>query len=81
VEAVKLGQLGDHDRGEVEAFTRFLSEAGQVGPDNAGRIPREWPGWVPYCLGEFLEYRGGFTHMHPPEGYGRVPITAWTFPG
>lgn len=74
-----IAKLADHDRREVRAFQRFLAEAGQVGPQEAWRIPREWPGWLPYCLGRFF-YADGMALLAPPEGYGAVPITAWTFP-
>lgn len=81
--------LSAHDRREIAAFKRFLTEVGRAPVaselfqrhDPHGRVWREHIGWVPYILGHFHEYRGGFTSMHPPEGYGNVPVTAWTFPG
>lgn len=58
-----------HDLREVAAFRRFLALG--VAPDEGGRIPREFPGWLPYCLG-FGPW--------PPEDFDSAPITAWTFP-
>lgn len=67
---VSTRTLSAHDRAEVAAFKRFLSLG--VRSSEAGRIPREFPGWLPYCLG---------TGPAPPEGFDDVPVTAWTLPG
>ena len=72
-----LEQLHPHDRREVEAFRDFLSLG--IGPDEGRRIPREFPGWLPYCLGRFF-YADGMALLAPPAGYEAVPVTGWTFP-
>lgn len=73
--------VSEYDAVEIEAFGRFLSEVGAIEKMKPGQFRRDHPGWLPYVLGHFFEYHGGFVHMHPPEGFGHVPITAWTFPG
>lgn len=73
--------LTAHDRREVVAFKRFLSLG--VRPDEYGRIPREFPGWLPYLLGRFFEAGGPGQPMAllaPPQGYDDVPVTAWPVP-
>jgi hypothetical protein len=60
----------EHDRREIEAFKRFLALG--VRPDEDGRIPREFPGWLPYVEG---------WGPPPPLGYDAVSLTAWTLPG
>lgn len=73
--------LTEHDRREVAAFKRFLSLG--VRPDDAHRIPREFPGWLPYVLGHFFEAGGPgqpLALLAPPEGFDAVPMTAWTVP-
>jgi hypothetical protein len=70
---------------QIEAFKRFLAEVGQAPARprafqphrTKGRLWREHIGWVPYVLGRFFDSVGPW----PPEGYGNVPLTAWTFPG
>lgn len=72
-------QVTDHDRREIEAFSRFL-KLGEKAPlpgTNSGFLQRH-RGWLPYVLGAFLELRGGAAA--PPVGFDDVPITAWTFP-
>lgn len=63
--------ISEHDLREINAFRRFLRLG--VAPGEADRIPREFPGWLPYCLGVL-------SGSWPPEGYDDVPVTAWTFP-
>ena len=73
--------LTEHDRREVDAFSRFLDLAGP--PPGQGLI-RAHPGWLPYVLGHFLcsGVWGPHTRsLHPPPGWDDVPVTAWTFPG
>lgn len=80
-----LLKLSDHDSREVNAFSRYLREVGgRPGEQAPGWLWRERPGWVPYILGHFLCSGVWGPHdrsLHPPEGYGHVPLTAWTFPG
>lgn len=75
------GRVSDADRAEIRAFKRFLAEAGDS-PQSVMGVFRKHPGWGPYTLGRFffLDTRGGAL-LAPPEGYGDVPVTAWTFPG
>lgn len=71
----------EHDRREIEAFKRFLAE---VGNKPKPGVLRDHPGWWPYVLGDFFwsGARGRYqSSLHPPEGFGDVPITAWTMPG
>jgi hypothetical protein len=77
VTEANIEQLHPKDRAEVEAFQDFLSLG--VGPEDGRRIPREFPGWLPYCLGEFF-YAAGGALLVPPAGFDDVPVTAWTFP-
>jgi hypothetical protein len=72
--ALQLGAawLTEQDRREIAAFKRYLAEVGN-GP------LREHPGWLPYALGRFFHAEPR-TLLAPPEGYGDVPITAWSFP-
>lgn len=64
--------ITEHDRREIAAFRRFLALG--VRPGEVRRIPREFPGWLLYCLGEFGP------RLWPPEGYDEIHPTAWTFP-
>jgi hypothetical protein len=61
--------ITDRDWAEIAAFKRFLSLG--VRPDDHGRIPREFPGWLPYVLG---------WGPAPPVDCDRLPVTAWSFP-
>lgn len=61
--------LSDHDRREVVAFKRFLSLG--IRPNDAARVRREFPGWLPYVLG---------WGPPPPEGFDDVPVAAWPVP-
>lgn len=78
---VSTATLTAHDRREVATFKRYLSLG--VRPGEAGRIPREFPGWLPYLLGAFFEAGGPnqpLALLAPPEGFDDVPVTAWPLP-
>lgn len=76
----KIAGLSAHDQREIRAFQRFLTEVGgPVKGKGKGAIWREHPGWIPYVLGGFY-YGGQDRSLHPPEGFGHVPMTAWSFP-
>lgn len=62
------------DQTAILTFQRFLSEFGQPTPENL----RAHPGWLPYVLGGFFDLK---EMVAPPEGYGDVPLPAWTYPG
>lgn len=78
-------ELTDHDRLEVEHFTRFLELAGPapLPGENSGFL-KVYRGWLPYVLGHFFFSGVWGPHersLAPPEGYDDIPVTAWTMPG